>query len=56
MEVLTKVSEGCHTKEIATNLHIQSSTVATHLRSIYEKLQVNTRAGAPRIFAEQNGR
>ncbi len=45
-EILALMSEGLIKKEIADRLDISSHTVSTHLRSIYEKLHVNTNTGA----------
>jgi DNA-binding NarL/FixJ family response regulator len=45
-EVLQKVSRGYRSKEIAADLNISSQTVETHLRNIYQKLQVRSRAEA----------
>jgi DNA-binding NarL/FixJ family response regulator len=44
--VLVALSEGQQYKEIATSLDISINTVRTYVRSIYEKLQVNSRAEA----------
>ncbi len=45
-EILALMSEGLIKKEIADRLDISLHTVSTHLRSIYEKLHVNTNTGA----------
>ncbi|MDF7808788.1 response regulator transcription factor [Pontiellaceae bacterium B12219] len=39
-EILTLVAEGLEQQEIATQLHISRNTVATHIRHIYNKLEV----------------
>lgn len=45
-EVLRHVSEGYTDKEIASRIFVSVNTVKTHLRRIYEKLQVKNRAEA----------
>ncbi|MCF8204320.1 MAG: helix-turn-helix transcriptional regulator [Methylotenera sp.] len=45
-EVLTLLSRGCTSSEVAGMLRIQSVTVNDHIKSIYRKLGVNNRAGA----------
>ncbi len=45
-EILDALSKGLLYKEIAERLGIGATTVRTHLRSIYEKLQVQTRTEA----------
>lgn len=45
-EILTFLSRGFRYKEIAAELFISIETVRTHIRNIYEKLQVKTRAEA----------
>lgn len=45
-EVLELMRQGLVKKEIADRLSLSFHTVDTHLRSIYAKLQVNTRSGA----------
>jgi DNA-binding NarL/FixJ family response regulator len=45
-EVLTLLSKGLRYKEIAAQLFISIETVRTHIRNIYEKLQVKTRTEA----------
>ena len=44
IEVVRLVSEGLSNKEIALVLDISPWTVSTHLRRVYHKLNVNTRA------------
>jgi len=46
--VLQALSQGQQYKEIADSLSISINTVRKYIRSIYEKLQVNTRADAVR--------
>jgi len=46
MEVLAHVAQGLGNKEIAKELYITTNTVKRHLKSIYAKLDVNTRAAA----------
>lgn len=45
-EVLELMVEGLIKKEIAVRLEVSVHTVSTHLRSIYEKLHVNTNTAA----------
>lgn len=45
-EILEQLSRGFQYKEIADKLFISLDTVRTHIRNIYEKLQVNNRAAA----------
>lgn len=45
-EVLVLLSKGCRLPELAERLRISRHTVADHLKSIYRKLNVNSRAEA----------
>jgi DNA-binding NarL/FixJ family response regulator len=45
-EVLDLLSKGLRYKEIADTLFLSTDTVRTHIRNIYEKLQVNSRTEA----------
>ena len=45
-EILQLLSDGMVKKEVAATLHIAPVTVDYYLRSIYQKLQVNSQAGA----------
>jgi len=45
-EILGLLSQGYFYKEIANTLSISTETVRTHIRNIYEKLQVRTRTEA----------
>ena len=53
-EVLNAVAHGERSKEIALKLKITERTVKAHLASIYNKLGVDSRAGAIAV-ASQNG-
>ncbi|MDP2387523.1 MAG: response regulator transcription factor [Bacteroidota bacterium] len=53
-EILTLLSKGFRYKEIADKLFLSIETVRTHVRNIYEKLQVNSRTDAiNKAFREQ---
>ena len=54
VEVLRLIACGASKKDAAAQLHISAATVDHHVRHIYEKLGVATRAGAA-IFALQHG-
>ena len=45
-DILRLMADGLIKKEIAEKLDISVHTVSTHLRSVYEKLHVNTNTGA----------
>jgi DNA-binding NarL/FixJ family response regulator len=45
-EVITFLSKGFRYKEIAEKLFLSTETIRTHVRNIYEKLQVNSRTEA----------
>ncbi|MFV9503857.1 MAG: LuxR C-terminal-related transcriptional regulator [Oscillochloridaceae bacterium umkhey_bin13] len=46
LRVLGLVAAGCSNQEIASTLIVSINTVKTHLKRIYEKLQVNSRVAA----------
>lgn len=46
LDILAQLSRGLGNREIARALFISEATVKTHLGRIYEKLGVETRAGA----------
>lgn len=54
LEVLKLVATGLSDAQVAAKLVVSPRTVSTHLQSIYNKLGVNSRAGATR-FAVENG-
>ena len=54
VEVLRLVAQGLPNKEIADRLFISAKTVATHLRNIFEKIDVTNRTEAAQ-FATANG-
>ena len=45
-QVLRELSEGYRYKEIAHRLGVSMDTVRTHVRNLYEKLQVSSRTDA----------
>lgn len=45
-QILDLVARGQQTKEIASELSLSESTIRTHFRNIYDKLQVHSRAQA----------
>ncbi len=45
-EILQLLVKGLQNKEIAARLHVSERTVGTHVRNIYEKLHVHSRAAA----------
>jgi DNA-binding NarL/FixJ family response regulator len=45
-EILRLVADGSADSAIANTLHLSESTVKTHLRSVYSKLDVPSRAAA----------
>ena len=49
-EILGMVARGFRTKEVADSLKISPLTVETHLRNIYDKFHVRSRAGAVARF------
>ncbi|MGV3664084.1 MAG: LuxR C-terminal-related transcriptional regulator [Prosthecobacter sp.] len=54
MEILTLVSRGLRDKEIAFRLGISATTVRTHLKRVYDKLAVSSRAEAVALFVQQS--
>ena len=42
-EIIRLLLEGCHNREIAKKLYISESTVKTHIKSIYRKLEIKNR-------------
>lgn len=51
-EVLKLVARGYADKEVAARLNIAPSTVDTHVRAIYRKLSVNSRAQLRRVLEQ----
>jgi RNA polymerase sigma factor (sigma-70 family) len=45
-EILQLLSKGLRYKEIADKLSVSTETIRTHIRNIYQKLQVNSRTDA----------
>ncbi len=54
VEVLRLVAEGLSDAEVAERLIISTRTVTTHLTSIYNKLDVNSRSAAVRFAVEHH--
>ncbi|MGC0330976.1 DNA-binding NarL/FixJ family response regulator [Streptomyces sp. SAI-170] len=52
-DILTHLAQGLPNREIARTLFISEATVKTHLRRIYDKLGVDTRAAAVSVAKEQ---
>ncbi len=46
LEVIQKLSAGSNNKHIADDLYISTNTVKAHIKNIYKKLHVHTRAAA----------
>ena len=53
LEVLRLVAEGLTNPQVAERLYVSPRTVGFHLRSIYRKLGVPTRAAAAKAAVEQ---
>ncbi len=53
IEVLRLVAEGLTDGQVAQRLYLSPRTVGNHLRSIYKKLGVPSRAAAARAAVEQ---
>jgi NarL family two-component system response regulator YdfI len=53
-EVLAAVARGERSKEIAVKLNITERTVKAHLASIYQKMGVDSRAGAIAVAAQNS--
>jgi DNA-binding NarL/FixJ family response regulator len=54
-EVLELLAKGHRYKEIADTLHVSYDTVHSHVRKIYEKLQVHTRTQAVTLHLTHRG-
>jgi DNA-binding NarL/FixJ family response regulator len=54
-EILGHISQGLSTKEIATLLGLSDRTIGSHLRNIYDKLQVHSRTAAIAKFLQRRG-
>lgn len=53
-EILDHISRGLTTKEIASQLHLSDRTIGSHLRKIYDKLQVHSRSAAVSRYLQGN--
>lgn len=45
-EIIPLLAEGMRYKDIATTLHVSTETIRTHVRNIYQKLEVKSRTEA----------
>ena len=54
-EVLDLLAEGLTNSQIADALYISPNTVKRHLKSVFEKLEVNNRAAAAAMVVRQGG-
>lgn len=54
LEILDHISRGLGTKEIATRLELSDRTISSHLRKIYDKLQVHSRSAAVSRYLQGN--
>ncbi|NUP23305.1 MAG: response regulator transcription factor [Streptomyces sp.] len=52
-DILAQLARGIGNRDIARALYISEATVKTHLRRIYDKLGVETRAGAVAVAKER---
>lgn len=55
LQILSLVSKQASNQEIADELFLSVSTVKTHLRNIYRKLEVRNRNEAVELFRNTNG-
>ncbi|QIE58869.1 response regulator transcription factor [Rasiella rasia] len=46
LEVLEKLSNGTNNRQIAEDLYVSTNTIKAHIKNIYKKLHVNSRAEA----------
>jgi DNA-binding NarL/FixJ family response regulator len=53
-EILRLLSDGMNYRSIATQLYLSPHTVKTHIKNIYKKLHVNTRAEAVKRAIKDN--
>lgn len=53
LQILQQLACGLSNKEIAASLCLSDKTVATHMKSIFEKLGVHNRVMAVRVGLEQ---
>ena len=54
-EILDHISQGLSTKEIASLLGLSDRTIGSHLRKIYDRLQVHSRVAAISRFLQRKG-
>lgn len=53
-EILDHIARGLNTKEVASELGLSDRTISSHLRKIYDKLQVRSRSAAVSRFLQGN--
>ena len=54
LEILRLVAQGLTDSQVAERLYVSPRTVGQHLRSIYRKLGVPTRAAAAKVAVERS--
>jgi two-component system NarL family response regulator len=53
LQILTHLVEGSSNKEIAAAVHLSPDTVKSHLKNIYQKLNVHNRSQAARVAIQE---
>jgi DNA-binding CsgD family transcriptional regulator len=54
LAVARRVAQGLTNREVAEQLFVSAHTVSSHLRSIFAKLDINSRIALARIAAEHD--
>jgi two-component system response regulator DevR len=54
--IIALIAEGCTNKEAAVKLGLSEKTVKNYLSTVFEKLNVNSRAQAAALYAKEAGR